>query len=120
MMRRKRRGMMPEAKFLSDLHEHERHDPGDKHLKAQAIKFERENSPKDYRQMRDAGELDEYAGLKARATRSFAQTLISQGELPSHACGFTSSNETRIERHRVCPWFILVLSCEDARIMLVC
>ena len=52
MMRRKRRGMMPEAKFLSDLPEHERHDPGDKHLKAQAIKFERENSPKDYRQMR--------------------------------------------------------------------
>ena len=85
MMRRKRRGMMPEAKFLSDLPEHERHDPGDTYLKAQAVKYERENHPKDYRQMRDAGELDVYAGLKARATRSFVQTLISQGELPSHA-----------------------------------
>ena len=46
MMRRKRRGMMPEAKFLSDLPEHERHDPGDTYLKAQAVKYERENHPK--------------------------------------------------------------------------
>ena len=76
---------MSEAMFLSDLPEHERHDPGDKHLKAQVVKYERENHPKDYRQMRADGEMDVYADLKARATRSFAQTLISQGELPSHA-----------------------------------
>ena len=71
MMRRKRRGMMPEAMFLSDLPEHERHDPGDEHLKAQAVKYERENHRRDYRQMKADGELDEYARLKVKATRSF-------------------------------------------------
>ena len=76
---------MSEAMFVSDLPEHERYDPGDETLKAQAIKYERENCPADYRQMRDDGELDEYARLKAKATRSYAQTLIIQGELPSHA-----------------------------------
>ena len=76
---------MSEAMFLSDLPEHERYDPGDEHLKAQAVKYERENNPRDYRQMKADGELDEYARLKAKATRSFAETLISQGELPSHA-----------------------------------
>ena len=70
---------------LGDLPEDERYDPGDKTLKAEAIKFERENNPKDYRQMRASGELDEYASLKAKATRSYAQGLIAQGELPSHA-----------------------------------
>ena len=35
--------------------------------------------------MRASGELDEYASLKAKATRSYAQGLIAQGELPSHA-----------------------------------
>ena len=76
---------MPGAMFLSDLPENERYDPGDNHLKAVAIKYERENSPKDYRQMRADGELDEYASLKAKATRSYAETLITQGEMPSHA-----------------------------------
>ena len=76
---------MSEAMFMSDLPEHERHDPGDTYLKAQVVKYERENHGKDYRQMKADGELDGYASLKARATRSFAQTLISQGELPSHA-----------------------------------
>ena len=76
---------MSEAMFVSDLPEHERYDPGDETLKVQAIKFERQAHPKDYRQMRVAGELDEYARLKAKATRSYAQTLIRQGEMPSHA-----------------------------------
>ena len=70
---------------LGDLPEDERYDPGDKTLKAEAIKFERENNPQDYRQMRASGELDEYASLKAKATRSYAERLIAQGELPSHA-----------------------------------
>ena len=76
---------MSEAMFLSDLPEHERHDPGDTYLKAQAVKYERENHPRDYRQIRAEGELDEYARLKAKATHSYAQTLIRQGEMPSHA-----------------------------------
>ena len=70
---------------LGDLPENERHDPGDETLKAEAIKYEKENNPTDYRQMQADGELDEYASLKAKATRSNAESLIAQGELPSHA-----------------------------------
>ena len=70
---------------LGDLPENERDDPGDETLKAEAIKYEKENNPTDYRQMRDAGELDEYASLKAKAARSYAEDLIAQGELGSHA-----------------------------------
>ena len=70
---------------LGDLPENERDDPGDETLKAEAIKYEKENNPTDYRQMLADGELDEYASLKAKATRSNAESLIAQGELPSHA-----------------------------------
>ena len=75
----------PKYYTLADLPENERDDPGDKTLKAEAIKFERENNPQEYRKMRAAGELDEYASLKAKAARSYAEGLIAQGELGSHA-----------------------------------
>ena len=75
----------PKYYTLGDLPENERDDPGDETLKAEAIRHERENNPKDYRQMQENGELDEYAELKAKATREYATTLITQGELPSHA-----------------------------------
>ena len=71
--------------FLHQLPENERDDPGDETLKAEAIRHERENNPKDYRQMQADGEVDKYAELKAKATREYAENLIKQGELGSHA-----------------------------------
>ena len=71
--------------FMHELPEAEQYAMSDSALREEAIKFERQNDPKEYRRMRSEGTLDEYAGLKARATRDYAETLISQGELPSHA-----------------------------------
>ena len=73
------------ARFLSDIPENERDDPGDKTLQAEAIKFVRENQRSAYRQMQKDGELDEYARLKAKAAREYAENLIAQGEMGSHA-----------------------------------
>jgi hypothetical protein len=70
---------------VGDLPENERDDPGDKTLQAEAIKFVRENQRSDYRQMQKDGELDEYARLKAKATREYAENLIAQGEMGAHA-----------------------------------
>ena len=60
-------------------------DPGDSRLRQQIITYERHASPREFRRMRQEGELDEYVAIKIRATRSHAQFLISQGELPSEA-----------------------------------
>ena len=79
---------MPEEKkiyFMHELPEDERYAMSDAQLREEAIKFERENDPKSYRQMRDDGELGAYADRKARATREYAEWLISRNEIPSHA-----------------------------------
>ena len=94
---------MPEAMFLSDLPEHERHDPGDEHLKAQAVKYERENHRRDYRQMKADGELDEYAPAEGEGDPFICGNPNQPGAnypaTPGVAqCGSTSLNERRIDR----------------------
>ena len=54
-------------------------------LESKALKFVRQNDPKEYRRMKKEGELDKYCQLKAQAAKSYAEGLIATGEFEKQA-----------------------------------
>ena len=53
--------------------------PSAESLRAQALKFVKENQPEEYRHMKKDGELEAYLDLKVKACQEYAASLIASG-----------------------------------------
>jgi hypothetical protein len=59
--------------------------PDQEMLESKALKFVRQNDPKEYRRMKKEGELEKFCQLKAEAAKSYAESLIATGEFENQA-----------------------------------
>lgn len=60
-------------------------EPAKEELERKALKFIRECKPREYKKMKELGEVEEYCRGKAEAAINYAESLIGGGMYPGQA-----------------------------------
>ena len=73
------------VRFTSDTSMEWKGYPGNKTLRARIIAHEKRTNAKELEQLTSDGLLDQYVETQIAAIQKYAQRLIGEGEIPTHA-----------------------------------